>query len=106
MTEMNSLITLLRQIAKNDHLGIPWSLSLFGSSRSGPRTGSDIDLILVYKPGNEEMARKFRADACREAWNVLKLQLDVTLLNEEEEESLSFVSKEGAIRILESSETR
>lgn len=104
MTEMNSLIILLRQIVKSECLDSPWSLFLFGSSCDGLREGSDVDLLLVYKSGDEEAARKFRVSACRRAWGISKLQLDITLLSKEEEKSVDFVSRERATRILCSSE--
>lgn len=106
MTEMNSLITLLRRIATSERLDSPWVLFSFGSSRDGPRAGSDVDLILVYKCGDEGAARKFRISACRRALDVLKLQLDITLLSKEEEKAVGFVSREGATRILSSNESQ
>ncbi|WP_107424817.1 nucleotidyltransferase domain-containing protein [Streptomyces antioxidans] len=104
MTEISSLITLLRQSVTIECLCPPWDVYLFGSSLSGLRVGSDVDLVLVYKCGDEAMARRFRVIATRRAWDILNLQLDVTLLSENEEESVSFVSREGAARILGSSE--
>lgn len=106
MTEMTSLVTLLRQIATSERLDSPWSLFSFGSSHGSPRADSDVDLLLVYRCGDEEAARKFRVNAYRRAWGTFKLPLDITLLSQEEEKSLDFVSREGATRILHSSESQ
>lgn len=106
--EVNSLITLLREIAIAEPLNPPWDLFLFGSSNGRDRidVDSDVDLILVYMCGDEEEARKFRLRACRRAWDILKMQLDITLLSKEEEKDVNFVSAEGAARILGSSESQ
>ncbi|MFH9671475.1 nucleotidyltransferase domain-containing protein [Streptomyces sp. NPDC017405] len=102
MTEINSLTTLLHQIAKSENLNPPWGLFLFGSSRSDFRAESDVDLLLVYRCGDEGRARRFRVDACKKAWGLLKLQLDITLLSKEEEEAVRFISRERAKLILTS----
>ncbi|MFE9330968.1 nucleotidyltransferase domain-containing protein [Streptomyces sp. NPDC006925] len=103
---MTSFITLLRRTAISESLNSPWDVYLFGSSHRELGAGSDVDIILVYKPGDEEMARRFRVTAYRRVWESFELQLDVTLLNREEEEAVGFVSREGATRILGNSGSR
>lgn len=106
MTEINSLTILLHRIAKSENLNPPWGLFLFGSSRDKFRAESDVDLLLVYRCGDEGKARRFRVEACRRAWSLLKLQLDITLLSGEEEEAVHFISMERATQILSSSSAR
>lgn len=99
------MITLLRETASSEFLDSFWVVYLFGSSRGGLRAGSDVDLILVYECGREEVARRFRVSACRRAWDAYGVQLDITLLNKEEEEDVGFIAREGAVPILGSSES-
>ncbi|MEV7856467.1 nucleotidyltransferase domain-containing protein [Streptomyces sp. NPDC088183] len=104
MMDMRSLITLLRETASSEFLDSFWFVYLFGSARGGLRADSDVDLIFVYECGREEMARRFRLNACRRAWDAYGVQLDITLLNKEEEEDIGFVARERAVLILGSSE--
>ncbi|MEV7847229.1 nucleotidyltransferase domain-containing protein [Streptomyces cyaneofuscatus] len=102
---MRSLITLLRETASSEFSDSFWGVYLFGSARGVLRAGSDVDLLLVYGCGREEMARRFRVNACRRAWDAAGVQLDVTLLNKEEEEDVGFVAMERAVLILGSRES-
>lgn len=105
MMEMRSLITLLREIVTSEFLDSHWGIYLFGSSRGGLHAGTDVDLILVYERGREDVARRFRLSACRRAWDAYGVRLDITLLNEEEEEDVGFVARESAVLILSSSDS-